>query len=427
LAGNPAALKRAMETGGKSVLRGLRNMARDVTTNRGMPRMVDTTPFKVGETLACSPGAVVYREDLFELIHYQSTTNKVRERPLVVVPPELNRYYVLDLAPGRSLVEYAVSQGIETFMVIWRNPSRDKAAGHGLWGLDEYVSAHIRALEVVRDITGSDQPNLLGLCAGGMTGALTQAYLAAEGKRLVYSATYLVTMLDARLPNMVTMTATPQMGRVLERQAQKAAVIDSGSVARNFAWMRPNDLVFSYLVNDWLMGDDPPAFDVLAWNNDASNVSARFIHESMAMLASGQVLEPGTFSILGTPIDLHKVVSDNFIVAGLTDHITTWRPCYRTSQLLGGSSEVVIVDSGHIQSFVCPIGKAKTTYWSGPASTADADEWLAQADEHAGSWWPKWGQWLSERSGGDKQAPEMLGNAAHPPIEPAPGRYVHET
>jgi len=229
------------------------------------------------------------------------------------------------------MVEYAVSSGLQTFMMVWRNPRLDRRLGHGHWGMGDYLAAHMRAFDVVREITGAEDLNLIGLCAGGMTSALAQAHLAARGGNPVHAATYLVTMLDGRRPNMVATLATPQADAVLAREARKGTVIDSKTVTHNFAWMRPNDLVYSYVVNDWLLGNDAPAFDVLAWNDDATNLSATFSLESNALLAGGKVVEPGGVSFLGTPIDLSKVTSDAFLVAGLRDHITTWRPCYMTS------------------------------------------------------------------------------------------------
>jgi polyhydroxyalkanoate synthase len=426
LPGNPAALKRAFETGGLSVARGYRNFLRDLLANSGMPQMVDTRQFTVGENLAVSPGAVVYREEMFELLQYTPTTKKVRERPLLFVPPELNRHYVLDLAPGRSMVEYAISAGMHTFMLVWRNPRLDKNEGHGHWGMDDYIAAHVRAFDLVREITGAEDLNLVGLCAGGLTSALTQAHLAARSGNPVHAATYLVTMLDARQPNMVATLDTPQADAVLAEEARKGTVIDAKTVKHNFAWMRPNDLVYSYVVNDWLLGNDAPAFDVLAWNDDATNLSATFSLDSNAMVTSGKVISPGGISLLGTPIDLSKVTSDAFLVAGLRDHITTWRPCYMTSQLLGGDTEVVIVNSGHIQTFVNPAGKSRYKYWWGPAGGPDPDAWLAQAEVHDGSWWPRWAEWLLTRSGSERPAPGKLGSDRRHPIEPAPGRYVHE-
>jgi polyhydroxyalkanoate synthase len=426
LFGNPAALKRVFETGGLSLARGARNFQRDVLTNRGMPQMVDSRPFRVGKNLAVSPGAVVYREEMFELLQYTPSTAAVRERPLLFVPPEINKYYVLDLAPGRSMVEYAISQGMHTFMLVWRNPRLDKSLGHGHWGMDDYLAAHVRAFDVVREITDAEDLNLVGLCAGGMTSALAQAHLATRGGNPVHAATYLVTILDGRRPNMVGTLGTPQAESVLAREARKGTVIDGTALRHNFAWMRPDDLVYSYVVNDWLLGNDAPAFDVLVWNDDAANLSATLALETNELLIDGKVTVPCGVSFLGTPIDLSKVTSDAFLVAGLRDHITTWRPSYMTSQLLGGDTQVVVVNSGHIQSFVNPVGKSRYKYWWGPAGGDDPDAWLAQAEVHDGSWWPRWSEWLLSRSGEEKPSPSRLGGGRYPPGDPAPGRYVHE-
>ncbi|WP_347349959.1 alpha/beta fold hydrolase [Intrasporangium sp.] len=423
---NPVAVSRALETGGMSVLRGMQHFLRDLKDNRGMPSMVDTSPFTVGENLACTPGAVVYREDIFELLQYNPTTEQVHRRPLLFVPPELNRHYVLDLAPGRSMVEYAIANGMQTFMIVWRNPREDPSLGHGAWGLDEYLAAHIRAFDIVREITGAKDLNLVGLCAGGMTSALVQAHLVTKGTNPVHAATYIVTMLDARKPNGVTMMATPGISGELTKAATDAKVYNSKQVAHNFAWMRPKDLVYNYVINDWLLGQDAPAFDVLAWNDDATNLSAKFSRDTNSMLANRMVVEPGGMTLLGTPIDLSQVKSDGFVVAGQRDHITTWRPCYMTSQLLGGDNQVVIVNSGHIQTFVNAPGSSRYKYRIAPAGGPDPDAWLAKAEEHQGSWWPDWMEWLRPRSGTRKPAPEALGSATYPPQEPAPGTYVHE-
>lgn len=423
---NPAAWRRTIETGGMSVLRGTRNMARDALTNRRMPSMVDQRPFTVGGNLACSDGEVVHREEMFEVLQYRPATATVHERPLLFVPPELNRYYVLDLAPGRSMVEYAVAHGIQTFMVVWRNPRKDPELRHGFWSLEDYLEAHVRAFDVVQEITGCEDINLIGLCSGGMTSALVQAHLAARGRRPVHSATYLVTMLDARQPNMVTMMAAPGVSTQMDKRAAKGDVIDAKAVAQNFAWMRPKDLVYSYVVNNWLLGNDPPAFDVLSWNSDATNMSATFSRDSNALLAAGRLVEPGGVTLLDTPIDLSSVKCDNFVVAGLRDHITTWRPCYMTSRLLGGDTEVVVVNSGHIQSFVNPVETSRYMYWHGSGDSPDPDRWIEGAERRDGSWWPHWMEWLTARSGDEGPAPESLGSATHPPVGPAPGAYVHE-
>jgi len=418
---NPAALKRAFETGGVSAVRGGRNMMRDLIRG-GMPQMVNREPFPVGEKVGCTPGAVVYRDEMFELLQYAPTTPAVRSRPLLMVPPELNRYYIMDLAPGRSLVEYLVENGIQPFMIVWRNPRA--GLGHGQWGLDDYLAAQARAAEAVKKITHSDIINWLGLCAGGITTALMLGYLAATGDASAGSATFIVTMLTNRCPNIIGMFDTEESRKSLRRAAAEGQVFPGKSVRTSFAWLRPNDLVFNYLVSGWLLGEEAPSFDVLAWNDDATAISARFALESTELLVDAME-RPAGVTVLGTPIDLAKVDCDSFHVAGYTDHITPWRAAYSSTQVLGGDKEMAVVKSGHIQSFVNPAAKSRYDYWEGPPASGDPDRWLAGATEHHGSWWPQWLEWLTARSGPEKAPASTLGNRKYPPLGPAPGTYVH--
>ena len=420
---NPLALKRAFETGGQSVLRGGQNMLRDLARG-GMPSMVNREPFPVGEKLACTPGAVVYRDEIFELLQYAPATPAVRGTPLLMVPPELNRYYVLDLAPGRSMVEYATAQGIQVFMIVWRNPRPQ--LGHGRWGIDDYVGAQTRAAQIVREISGSDTVNWLGLCAGGITTALALGYLAARGDTSAGSATFIVTMLTSDHLNIVGWMAGGGSLAVLKQAAAAGRVFPGRMLRTSFAWLRPNDLVFNYLVSGWLLGEDPPAFDVLAWNDDATAMTARLSAEVSELLVGRKAAQPGAITVLGAPVDLAKVDCDSFCVAGYTDHITPWRACYGTTQVLGGRKEMVVVKSGHIQSFVNPAKTAKYGYWDAPPTPADQDRWLSTAAMHEGSWWPRWAEWLIPRSGAEKPAPAALGSRQYPPLGRAPGTYVHE-
>ncbi len=423
LPGNPLALKRAFETGGQSLLRGGQNMLRDLARG-GMPSMVNRKPFPVGDKLACTPGAVVYRDEIFELLQYAPATPTVRGRPLLMVPPELNRYYVLDLAPGRSMVEYALAQGIQVFMIVWRNPQA--RLGHGRWGIDDYLGAQVRAAEIVRKITRSDTINWLGLCAGGITTALTLGYLAAKGDDSAGSATFIVTMLTSDHPNIVGWMAGGGSQAVLKRAAAAGRVFPGNMLRTSFAWLRPNDLVFNYLVSGWLLGEDPPAFDVLAWNDDATAMTARLSAEMSELLVSRKATRPGAITVLGTPIDLAKVDCDSFHVAGYTDHITPWQACYGSTQVLGGGKDTVVVRSGHIQSFVNPAKTAKYGYWDAPPIAPDPDQWLSTATVHEGSWWPRWAEWMIPHSGKEKPAPAVLGSRQYPPLGPAPGTYVHQ-
>ncbi len=420
---NPAALKRAFETGGLSLFSGAQNMLRDLAKG-GMPKMVNRDAMKVGEQLAVTPGSVVYRDDMFELLEYAPSTPTVRSPPLLMVPPEINRYYVLDLSPGRSMVEYAVENGLTVFMVSWRNPREE--LGHGRWGFDDYVASALRAVEIVKDITHSETINVLGLCAGGMTNALALGVLAARGDSPVNAATFLVTMLTNESPNVVGMLSTEDSLKLLDQAAAADQIIPGSTMKTTFAWLRPNDLVFNYAVSGWLLGEDPPAFDVLAWNDDATAVPARFSRDTSRIAMTNSAAVPGGITSLGAPIDLTKVTCDSFHVAGSTDHITPWRTCYNLTQIMGGDKEVAVVKSGHIQSFVNPAKTAKYGYWQAPAGGPDPDEWQAKADWHGGSWWPQWIEWLLPRSGEEEKARAGLGNRKYPPLGPAPGTYPLE-
>ena len=281
---NPEALRKAVETGGLSLVRGVQNMLNDMARG-GMPSMVDRKQFTVGKDIGATPGAVVYRDEMFELLQYTPATPKVRSIPVLMIPPQINRYYILDLAPGRSLVEFAVSQGIQVFMVVWRNPNA--RLGHGKWGLDDYLAAAERATEVVKKITRSEKINLLGLCAGGITLAYVLAHLAAVGDESAGSATFVVTMLTGEKPNVVGMLDTGQARTALEQAAAKEEIVPGSALRTLFAMLRPNDLVFNYLVSGWLKGESPAPFDVLAWNDDATRTTAKFAMESTRLSMDG--------------------------------------------------------------------------------------------------------------------------------------------
>jgi polyhydroxyalkanoate synthase len=423
LVGNPAALKRAFDTAGTSVLHGAWNMLHDLRKNGGMPAQVNTAPYKVGENLAATPGAVVYRDEICEVLQYAPSTPTVRERPLLMVPPQINKHYFLDLAPGRSMVEYLVGRGVSYFTIVWRNPRPE----HGNWGMEDYLEAQLRVLDVVREISGSDDVNVLGACAGGLTTALMLGHLAHEGDERINAATFMICMLDTRFPNVLSMMATDRLAGRLQKDAERCKVYDRKDVARTFAWMRPNDLVFNYVVNNWLLGKDPPAFDILAWNDDSTHLSARFDRDLLDIFAHNRVAEPGGVTVLGTPIDLGRFTGDTCVVAGKTDHITPWQPCYMTSQLVGGRCEVIITSTGHIQTIVNPPGKPRARYYAGPEPGPDPEDWMAEAEEHQDSWWPRYADWLLERSGEERKPRAKLGSRAHPAGDPAPGRYVHES
>ena len=419
---NPEALRKAFESGGMSLVRGAQNMVQDMARG-GMPSMVDRKQFTLGKDIAATPGAVVYRDELFELLQYTPTTPKVRSIPLLMIPPQINRHYIMDLAPGRSLVEFAVSQGIQVFMVVWRNPSSQR--GDGKWGLDAYLAAEERANEVVKKITRSDKINLLGLCAGGITLSYVLAHLAAIGDESAGAATFVVTMLTGEKPNVVGMLDTAQARTVLEQAAANEEIVPGTSLRSLFAMLRPNDLVFNYLVSGWLKGESPAPFDVLAWNDDATRTTAKFARDSSKLAMEGWD-GPGP-TLLGVKTDFSKITCDSYHVGGYTDHITAWRACYDTAHLVGGrNAEMTLIRSGHIQSVVYPADSERYDRWYGPPTPTDPDEWLKTAAVEKGSWWRPWTEWLIARSGSEKAARATLGNRQYPPLAEAPGTYVVE-
>ncbi len=419
---NPEAMKKAFETGGLSLMRGAQNMLHDMAKG-GMPSMIDRKQFTVGTDIGATPGAVVYRDEMFELLQYTPTTPKVRTIPVLMIPPQINRHYVMDLSPGRSLVEFAVSRGIQVFMVVWRNPSPQR--GDGKWGLDEYLAAEERANEVVKKITRSDKINLLGLCAGGITLSYVLAHYAAIGDESANSATFVVTMLTGDKPNVVGMLDTGQARTILEQAAAKNEIVPGTALRSLFAMLRPNDLVFNYLVSGWLKGESPAPFDVLAWNDDATRTTAKFARDSSELAIDGWD-GPGP-TLLGVQTDFSKVTCDSYHVGGYTDHITAWRACYDTAHLVGGADkEMTLIRSGHIQSVVYPADSDRYDRWYGPPTPTDPDEWIKTAAVEKGSWWGPWTEWLIARSGSEKAARATLGNRQYPPLGPAPGTYVLE-
>ena len=418
---NPAAIKRGFDTAGGSVVKGMANMTGDLVRNHGMPSMVDRRPFKIGENLAASPGAVIYRDEVFELIQYTPQSQTVYERPILMVPPQVNKYYALDLSPGRSLYEYLLQRGIQVYGISWRNPTGAQRD----WNFDTYVQATIDAIDVVRKVSGSPDVNLMGGCLGGMTAALTQAHLAALGEEdRIRSSTMFVTLLDTRSKGRMFLFGTPSTLELAKLVTMPTGVIDGWQMGSMFAWLRPNDLVWNYWVNNYLLGQDPPAFDILAWNADTTRLTRDFHHQLLDMVEEDQLARPGAMKVLGTPIDLSRITTDTYVAAGRTDHITPWETCYRTTQLVSGHSEFVLCSSGHIQTVVADPKHRGLGYFLNPATPPNAKDWLAAAERHEGSWWEHWMRWLAERSGEQGEAPHALGNTRYPPIQAAPGSYI---
>ncbi|WP_231503013.1 alpha/beta hydrolase [Blastococcus sp. URHD0036] len=420
LAGNPAALKKALETGGRSVVRGVGQMLTDVRTNGGLPALCDPTAFGVGRNLATTRGAVVYRDDVIELIQYAPATPDVHARPLLVVPPVINRYYLLDLRAGRSFIEHAVGKGFQTFVVSWRNPSKQNAH----WDLDTYTERLRRAVAVMKEVTGSPDVNMVGFCAGGILQTLLLNHLAAVDDRSVHSAAYGVTLLDFGERAPIGAFAGKWVTGVARRLSRARGVLGGKSLGSVFSFMKPNDLVFDGLVSQWLQGEPVPAFDVLAWNADAPNLPARLHDQFLGFFRDNSLVQPGALTVLGSPVDLGEITVPTFVTGAITDHLTPWRGCYRTSRLLSGPSTFVLSNGGHIQSLVNPPGNPKAKHWVGGEAVADPEEWRAAAEERTGSWWETWADWTAVRSGPQVPAPETLGSDRHPALTPAPGLYV---
>jgi len=422
LIGNPAATKRVVDSGGLSLLKGMKNLYEDLTKNGGLPSQVDKRPFKVGENLAVSKGSVVWKNEMLELIQYAPTTEKVYKTPILIIPPQINKFYAMDLTPMTSMVQFLLAMEQQTFVISWRNPQKE----HRAWGLSDYINSLVQASEVIRKITKSPKINVSGACSGGITTASFASLLAAAGDKRINAVTFMVCVLNPQKEDSDIGQIVSDGSLEIARKMSKArGILKGDDLARMFAWMRPNDLIWNYVVNNYLMGEDPPPYDVLFWNNDTTNLPAQ-LHSDYLDIALHQPFDhPGTVDVAGHKADLTNVTADAFVVAGLTDHITPWKACYRTPGLLGSKNvEFILSSSGHLQSLINPPGNPKAKYFRSTDMKPTPDEWAASAQEHNGSWWPRWGEWLKERAGTLKAAPASVGNEAFPPQYAAPGRYV---
>jgi polyhydroxyalkanoate synthase len=376
----------------------------------------------VAGTLAVTAGAVVDRDACGEVIQYQPVTGMVRRRPLLIVPPPIGRFYFLDLRPGRSFVEYAVGRGVQTFMLSWRNPTPQQAD----WDLDTYASRALSAIDTVREVTGSPDVDVIGFCAGGIITTTVLNHLAFIGDDRVASASYAVTLHDFGQPAPISAFSSPRLLALARWNSRRAGVISARSMGAVFTWMRPNELVWNYWVNNYLMGNPPPVFDILAWNADGTNLPAALHLQFLRIFQQNVLCEPGGMTVLGTPVDLSRITVPTYVTGGVTDHLTPWQGCYRTTQLLSGPMTFVLSNAGHIQSLVNPPGNPKATYHAGGEPGPDPQQWLAESGKVSGTWWEHWADWLLERSGDQVAAPKMLGGGGHPARDQAPGLYVRD-
>jgi polyhydroxyalkanoate synthase len=425
LVGNPSAQKRLIDSGGLSLIKGLKNAYNDMVHNHGMVSMVDKRPFKLGENVATAKGAVIYRDEMMEIIQYAPTSEQVHAIPQLTIPPQINKMYINDLSPEKSVVKWQTDNGVQCFVISWKNPTKEQ----GSWGMADYIRSCEKAVDVVCEVSGSDKLNVSSACSGGQTGAILASKLAAKGDPRINALTFMVTVLHPKQNDIEAGSLMSANGLTLAKQrAAKAGIIKGNDLARGFAWLRPNDLIWNYVINNYLMGDDPPAFDVLFWNADATNLSASLMGDFLDLFETLAFTKAGEVEMAGHAIDLSKVKSDLFILGGTTDHITPWRACYRSTQLFGSKDVTfVLSQAGHMQAILNPPGNPKAKYYiskKGGKPPADVDDWLKGTEEQAGSWWPYWMDWVQKRSGKLKPAPDKLGSKAYPPQEAAPGLYV---
>ncbi|HET8875887.1 MAG TPA: class I poly(R)-hydroxyalkanoic acid synthase [Casimicrobiaceae bacterium] len=419
---NPDVLARAIETEGASVVDGLRNLAADVA--KGRITMSDESAFEVGRNLAVTPGSVVLRNDLIELIQYDATTPRVARRPLLIVPPCINKYYILDLKPANSFVRHAVEQGHTVFMISWRNVPAEL----GTLSWDDYLAQGVlAALTAVKAISRSRDVNTLGFCVGGTLLACALAVLAARNDTSASSVTFLTTMLDFADPGEIGVYVSRQMLAAREAQLAAGQRVHGSELAGAFASLRPNDLVWNYVVDNYLKGRKPPAFDLLYWNGDSANLPGpMYAYYIRQLYLENRLRERGALTMLGEKIDLSRVALPAYVYASRDDHIVPWRSAFRTLDLVGGETTFVLGASGHIAGVVNAPEAHKRNYWTHDGRERSTDAWVANATSHTGSWWPHWYRWLAQHRGGERAAPKRTGNATHRPLARAPGEYVVE-
>jgi polyhydroxyalkanoate synthase len=418
----PEAVRRFKESGGQSAFDGVKHLLRDLRENKGLPAQVDKSQFEVGRNIANTPGAVVFRSEVFELLQYTPRAEKVREAPVLFIPPQINKFYIFDLSPEKSVVKSVLEAGFQVFAISWRNPGPE----HADWGLAEYAAAIDTAISTICSLTQASRVNVAGACAGGLTVAAYVAARAAAADQRVNSLTLVVNVLDTKSlgETPLGMFATPRAIKAAKKKSADKGVLDGKSMAAAFSWLRPNDLIWNYWVNNVLLGNKAPAFDLLFWNNDNTRLPARLHGEFMDIFESSSITQPGKLRVHGLPVDLGRIKCDTYILGGTTDHITPWKACYRNTQLFGGKKTFVLSNAGHMQSILNPPGNKKSEFWTGGTLGPDAEAWRKSAEHHPGSWWPHWHAWLHQRSGDLRAAPARLGNVDFPELEAAPGSYV---
>jgi polyhydroxyalkanoate synthase len=419
---NPTVLKEIVNSGGGNLVRGARQLMHDLNSPSHMPATVDTRGFEVGTNLAASPGSVVLRTEVFELIHYKPSTDKVREVPLLFVPPTINKFYVLDLAPGRSMIEHYVAQGQQVFGISWRNP--DQAQGH--FDLDTYASAVAEARDAAASIAAQERVHIAAACSGGIITAGLLGHLAASGGLDgVAGLTLMVCALDNDTEGTLNALASRDIAAAAVAESARKGYLDGQALAGVFTWLRPNDLVWNYVVNNYLLGKAPPSFDVLYWNQDTVRLAAGLHRDFIHIGLDNSFARPDTLEVMGSPVDLGAVDLDTYFIAGATDHIVPWESAYKGARLFGGKRRFVLSRSGHIQALVNPPApESRSSFRVADELPETPDEFLASTPQQPGSWWSDWDAWLGERSGDLRPAPKTLGNRTYKAQSKAPGTYV---
>jgi len=427
LALNPEAQRKAIETQGESLTQGLQQLWGDV--QQGHLSQTDESVFEVGRNVATTEGSVVFENDYLQLIEYKPLTPQVHARPMLFVPPCINKYYILDLQPANSLIRHTVSQGHRTFVISWRNP--DESMQDRTW--DDYIeNAVIRAIEVVQEIADARTINTLGFCVGGTLLATALGVLAARGKHPAESLTLLTTFLDFSNTGVLDIFVDEASVQLREMTIGADApggpkLLKGGELAGTFSFLRPNDLVWNYVVGNYLKGDKPPAFDLLYWNSDATNMPGpMYCWYLRNTYLENALREPGALTVCGEKLDLSKIKAPAFIYGSREDHIVPWKGAWESTRILGGKTRYVLGASGHIAGVINPPKAGKRSHWTNDKPAASADAWFAGATEHPGSWWTGWSQWLAGFGGGEVAAPRTAGGRGHKAIEPAPGRYVQQ-
>ncbi len=417
---NPDVLKLMLDTGGRSLLAGVKNLLGDL--RKGGLTITDESAFEIGENVAVSQGSVIFENELFQLIQYAPLTDEVAKRPLLIVPPCINKFYILDLQPANSFVRYAVEQGQTVFLVSWRNP--DASGAHLTW--DDYLEHGTeRAISIVREVSGADKINTVGWCVGGTILSSTLAILRARGDESVASLTLLTTMLDFDEPGDLGVFIDEKGVRAREKKIGDGGIYAGAELGFVFQAMKANDLIWPNVINNYLKGNAPSAFDILYWNSDATNLPGpMYTWYLRNMYLENNLIKPEHLTMCGTTVDLGNIDMPSFVLATKEDHIVPWQSAYKTTQLVGGKSQFVLGASGHIAGVINPAAKNKRSYWNGGKQGADADQWLADSNEIPGSWWPHWTKWLAPMGGDKVPARKKLGNKKYQEIEPAPGRYV---